>query len=576
MSKELLILVDSVANEKGVDRGVIFKALEAALAAVARKRHGADWDIRVSIDRKTGQYETFRRWLVTEDEQAVSATPDRTLLLAQARQQQAELQSGDYLEQLIPSTGFGRIDVQAAKQVIIQKVREAERSRVVEAYRHRVGELLTGTVKKFERGGLILEMLDGAEVLVPREQMMSSAREAIRSGDTVRIYLYQVNEADAPGRGPQLLASRIAPELLGELFKLEVPEIADGSIELMGIARDAGSRAKIAIRPRTKRLDPMAAMGACIGMHRSRVEAVSRQLAGERVDVVLWDEDLARYVINAMSPAKVISLVVDEETHNIDVGVDPAFLALAIGRGGQNVRLASQLIGWEITVMTSQEAEQKKRAETQRLQHMFSDQLGIAEEMSGLLVREGFSSLEELAYVPAQELLAVPDFDEALVEELRARARDALLAQAISNADSAAGAALTDLEGMDEVTLEALHEAGIHTLAELAQQAVPDLLDIDGVTPEQASQLILAARQRVPNWFESEEIDPAETTPLQQLDLIDAALAEQLHAHNLNSLESLAEQSVADLLELGITGLDQNQAGQIIMAARAVVGEQAG
>ncbi len=570
MSKELLILIDSVANEKGLERNAVFKALEAALAAVARKHHGADWDIRVNIDRKTGQQETFRRWLVTEDETVVAAAPERTLLLAQARGQQPDIQVDAYLEQQLPSTGFGRIDVQAAKQVIFQKVREAERSRVVEAYRHRVGELLTGTVKKFERGGLILEMLDGAEILVPREQMMSSAREAIRNGDTVRVYLYQVNEADAPGRGPHLLASRIAPELLGELFKLEVPEIADGSIEVMGIARDAGSRAKIAIRPRTKRLDPMAAMGACIGMHRSRVEAVSRQLAGERIDVVLWDEDLARYVINAMSPAKVISLVVDEETHNIDVGVDAAFLALAIGRGGQNVRLASQLIGWEITVMTAQEAEQKKRTETQRIQHMFGEQLGISEEMSGLLVREGFSSLEELAYVPTQELLAVPDFDEALVEELRARARDALLAQAISDADPAANADLAALAGMTPDTLAALRAAGIQTVAELAQQAVPDLMDVEGITPEQATQLILAAREQVPDWFEAET--SAGTTSLEQLDLIDITLAEQLQVKGLDTLEALAEQSVADLLELGIAGLDQNRAGQIIMAARAAVG----
>jgi N utilization substance protein A len=567
--KDLLILVESVANEKGVERGVIFKALEAALAAVMRKRSGADWDVRVAIDRKTGHHEAFRCWQVVANAEAVAEHPDRLMSLADAQHKQPDIKLGETLEHAVEAIDFGRIDAQAAKQVIIQKVREAERSRVVEAYRHRIGELITGTVKKFERGGMILEMLDGAEVLVPRDQMVASAREAVRSGDTVRVYLYQVNEADAQIRGPQLLASRIAPELLVELFKLEVPEVADGNIEIMGVARDAGSRAKIAIRPRSKRLDPAAAMGACIGMHRSRIEAVSRQLAGERIDVVLWDEDLARYVINAMSPAKVISIVVDEESRNVDVGVDESFLALAIGRGGQNVRLASQLIGWTLTVMTAQDADQKKRSETRRLQKLFSEQLGVSDDLAELLVREGFSSLDELAYVPTQEFLAIPDFDEDLVEELRVRARDALLVQAMGAlGGESAPAMLSDLPAMDATTLAALATLNIHDTATLAGQSVQDLLEIDGMSEAHAAQLILAARNQVPNWFEP---DVNQATPLRQLSLIDATLAEHLMQHEVRSLEQLAEQSTPDLMAMAIEGLEEAQAGRIIMAARAVV-----
>ena len=430
MSKEILLVVDVVSNEKGVDRDVIFGAIEAALASATKKRHLEDIDARVAIDRNTGEYQTFRRWEVVEesadpdDEEGGYRFPSRQILLEEARKQNPDIQVGDFIEEPMESVDFGRIGAQTAKQVIVQKVREAERAQVVEEYQNRVGELVTGIVKRVERGNVYLDLGGNAEAIIYREEMIP--REAVRAGDRLRGYLREVRSEP---RGPQLFISRVAPEFLVELFKLEVPEVGQGLIDIVGAARDPGLRAKIAVRTNDPRIDPV---GACVGMRGSRVQTVSTELAGERVDIILADDNPAQFVINAMSPAEVVSIVVDEDSHSMDVAVTNEQLSQAIGRGGQNVRLASQLTGWELNVMSEEQAAEKSEAEAQGYINHFMDSLDVDEEVAAILVQEGFTNIEEIAYVDDTEMLAIEEFDQEIVTELRNRAKDSLLTRAIA------------------------------------------------------------------------------------------------------------------------------------------------
>src|SRR5579885_1473853 len=399
MSKDLLLVVDAVANEKGVAKNVIFEAMEAALASAAKKRYvNQDVATRVSIDKQTGEYETFRRWEVVADD-AVMESPDRQIRLMDAIETHPDIQVGEFIEEPIENPEFGRIAAQAAKQVIVQRVREAERAQVVEAYKDRVGELITGVVKRVERGSIYLDLGGNAEAYIPRDKAIP--REAVRAGDRVRGYLYEVRPEP---RGPQLFVSRTAPEFMIELFKLEVPEVGQGLVEIKAAARDPGSRAKVAVLSHDSRIDPV---GACVGMRGSRVQAVSNELSGERVDIVPFDENPAQFVINAMSPAEVVSITMDEESKSMDIAVAEDNLSKAIGRGGQNVRLASQLTGWELNVMSEAQATQKTEAEAQALQKLFMEQLDVDADVAAILVQEGFSSIEEIAYVPTAELLNI-------------------------------------------------------------------------------------------------------------------------------------------------------------------------
>jgi N utilization substance protein A len=512
MDKEILMVVEAVSNEKGIDREIIFQAIEAALATATRKRHGGDIDVRVAIDRKTGAYNTFRRWRVIDETLAVepAATdaeealvyehPERQTTLAEARQRDPDLVHGDFIEEPMESVDFGRIGAQTAKQVIVQKVREAERAQVVEAYKDRVGELVTGVVKRVERGNVYLDLGGNAEAIIPREHMIP--REAVRPGDRLRGYLKEVN---AEQRGPQLLITRVAPEFLIELFKLEVPEVGQGLIEIVSAARDPGLRAKIAVKTNDPRIDPV---GACVGMRGSRVQTVSTELSGERVDIILWDTNPAQFVINAMSPAEVTSIVVDEETHTMDIAVAEEQLSQAIGRAGQNVRLASQLTGWELNIMDESQAEQKSEAEAQELQRMFKQQLDVDEEIAAILVQEGFSTIEEIVYVPKSELLQIEEFEEGIVDELRGRARDVLLTQAIIKEEKLGATEpaqdLLEMEGMDRELAFELAGRGIITMEDLAEQAIDDLMEINGMDEARAGALIMTARAP---WFAQEALD---------------------------------------------------------------------
>ncbi len=498
MNKEILLVADAVSNEKGVDKDVIFQAIEAALASATKKRYGGEIDARVQIDRQTGDYETFRRWLVVDDEDETFESPERQVLYARAQQLRPGIGIGEYIEEPLPSEVFGRIAAQTAKQVIVQKVREAEREQVVEAYQDRKGELVTGIVKRVERGNVYLDLGGNAEALVAREDMIP--RESVRPGDRLRGYLKDVRSEP---RGPQLFVSRVAPQFLIELFKIEVPEIGQNLIEILGAARDPGLRAKIAVKSNDPRIDPV---GACVGMRGSRVQAVSNELAGERIDIILWDGNSAQFVINAMSPAEVMSIVVDEDEHSMDLAIAEEQLSQAIGRGGQNVRLASQLTGWELNVMTEQQAEQKSEAEAQSLQQLFMEQLDVDEEVAAILVQEGFSSIEEIAYVPAAELLEVEEFDESMIEELRRRARDVLLTHAIVREESLGTSEpaedLLGLDGMDPELAHTLASRGVVTQEDLAELAVDELMDIEGMDEERAAALIMAARAP---WFAEEQ-----------------------------------------------------------------------
>ena len=495
MSKELLLVVDAVANEKGVPESVILEAIEAALATAAKKRY-QDQDVltRVSIDAKDGSYETFRRWEVVADD-VVMESPERQIRLMDAVDEREGAQVGEYIEEQVENAEFGRIAAQAAKQVIVQRVREAERAQVVDAFRERVGELLTGVVKRVERGSAYVDLGGNAEAYIPKDKAIP--RDTMRTGDRVRGYLAEVR---AESRGPQLFISRTAPEFMIELFKLEVPEVGQGLVEIKAAARDPGDRAKIAVLAHDHRTDPI---GACIGMRGSRVQAVSNELNGERIDIVLWSDNPAQFVINAMAPAEVQSIIVDEERHAMDIAVAEDKLAQAIGRGGQNVRLASKLTGWQLNVMTQAQVAAKSEAEQAAARQVFIDKLEVDEEIAGILVSEGFSTIEEIAYVPQAELLAIEGFDEDIVEELRARARDALLNEALAveeEADSSPPAEdLLSLEGMNEALAYELARRGVITREDLAELAVDEIADIEGLDADSAAALIMKARA---HWFE--------------------------------------------------------------------------
>ena len=494
MSKEILMVVDAVSNEKDVEKPIIFEAIEAALASATRKRHGDDILVRVSIDRNTGDYETFRRWEVVEAYAADEPdAPLRQITLEAAREDNPEIQVGDFIEEPIESIEFGRIAAQAAKQVIVQKVREAERAKVVEAFKGREGELVTGVVKRIDRGNVFLDLGGNAEAFIGREHMIP--KESVRVGDRLRGFLYEIRSEP---RGPQLFISRTMPELLIELFKLEVPEVGEGLIEIRAAARDPGLRAKIAVKAKDTRIDPV---GACVGMRGSRVQAVSNELNGERVDIILWNDNPAQFVINAMSPADVVSIVVDEDTHTMDVAVSEENLSQAIGRGGQNVRLASQLTGWELNVMDEAQATEKTESEARGYMQAFMDQLDVDEDVAAILVQEGFASVDEVAYVPIEEMLAIEEFDKDLVNELRNRAKDVLLTKAIAKEEAFKKPAedLLAMEGMDEELAYALAGKGVVTMEDLAELSIDDLMEIDDMDEQRAGELIMTARAP---WFE--------------------------------------------------------------------------
>ena len=493
MSKEVLLVVESVSNEKGVPPGVIFEALELALATATKKRYEDEAEVRVAINRQTGNYDSFRCWTVVDDEHLDHLAAQLTLDEAQEKQPDAKI--GDLIEEKIESIEFGRIAAQIAKQVIVQKVREAERAQVVDAYRERIGEIIAGTVKKVTRDSVIVDLGNNAEALLAREDIIP--RETFRVGVRLRALLKEIRSEN---RGPQLILSRTAPQMLIELFRIEVPEIAEQLIDVMGAARDPGSRAKLAVRSKDKRIDPQ---GACIGMRGSRVQAVSGELGGERVDIVLWDDNPAQFVINAMAPAEVAAIIVDEDAHAMDIAVAEDNLAQAIGRGGQNVRLASLLTGWTLNVMTESDIRAKQQAETGDILQLFVRELDVDEELAQVLVEEGFTSLEEVAYVPMEEMLSIDGFDEDIVNELRARAKDRLLTQAIASEEKLADAQPADdllaLEGMDRDLAVELARRGVICREDLAEQSIDDLLEIDGMDEARAGKLIMAARA---HWFE--------------------------------------------------------------------------
>jgi N utilization substance protein A len=498
MNKEILMVAEAVSNEKGVEQEIIFDALESALASATRKRYGDDVDVRVTIHRDTGDYDTFRRWKVFADESTELENPERELRMIDATDVDPNAEPGGYVEQAIPSVEFGRIAAQTAKQVIVQKVREAERKKVIEEFQGRVGQLLSGVVKRVDRNGVYVDLGANAEGFIPREHMMP--REPVRPQDRIKALLREVRSEP---RGPQLFLTRTSPQFLVELFKIEVPEVGQGLIEILGAARDPGLRAKIAVKSNDRRIDPV---GACVGMRGSRVQAVSNELAGERVDIILWNESPAQFVINAMSPADVSSIVVDEEKHSMDLAVQEDKLSQAIGRGGQNIRLASELTGWELNVMTEAAAEEKSEKESRALLEMFMQKLDVDEEVALILVQEGFSSIEEVAYVPTNELLGIEEFDQGIVDELRNRARDVLITQAIQSEETVDKAPpaedLLSLEGMDAALAAQLAARGIRTRDDLAEQAIDDLEGIEGLDNERSAKLIMAARA---HWFDQQE-----------------------------------------------------------------------
>lgn len=499
MNKEILLVAEAVSNEKGVAKDIIFEAIEQALATATKKRYDEDADIIVSIDRLSGAYDTFRRWEVVSDD--VMALLGTQFTTEEALEKDTSLQVGDVYQEQVENIEFGRIAAQAAKQVIVQKVREAERAQVVEEYRGRVGELVSGTVKKVTRDNIIVDLGNNAEGLLPREELVG--REVFRMSDRVRAILQEIRP-DA--RGPQLFLSRACPEMLMELFKIEVPEVSEQVIEIRAAARDPGSRAKIAVKTNDGRIDPI---GACVGMRGSRVQAVSGELSNERVDIILWDDNPAQLVINAMAPAEVESIVVDEDAHTMDVAVAEDNLAQAIGRSGQNVRLASELTGWVINVMSTDEASEKHDQESGAILQNFMDNLDVDEDVALVLVEEGFTTLEEVAYVPLEEMVGIDGFDQDIAEELRARAKDALLTLAIANEEQLGEVEpaedLLAMDGMDRHLAYVLANMGIVTMEDLAEQAIEDLLDIEGLDEQRAGELIMTARAP---WFaEAEQQD---------------------------------------------------------------------
>jgi N utilization substance protein A len=498
MAKEILLVAEAVSNEKDVPKQAIFEALESALAHATKKKFDGDIDVRVAINRQTGEFDTYRRWLVVDDSQQPLENPYREISLAAAQYEDPAVVEGDYVEEKIDSIEFDRITTQTAKQVIVQKVREAERAKIVDEYKDQVGDLVSGIVKRANREHVILDLGNNAEAIIYREEMLP--RESVRVGDRVRGLLYDVRPE---ARGAQLFVSRTNPNFLIELFRIEVPEIGEEMIEIRGAARDPGSRAKIAVKSNDRRIDPV---GACVGMRGARVQAVSGELGGERVDIVLWDDNPAQFVINAMSPAEVASIVVDEESHTMEVAVEEGNLAQAIGKAGQNVRLASQLTGWKLNVMSVTDFNEKNQAETQRVLDLFTKHLDIDEDFAGVLVEEGFSSLEEIAYVPMDELLAIDGMDEDIVEELRNRAKAVLTTKALANEESLESSepdqSLLELEGLDRHLAYVLASHGVITLEDLAEQGIDDLADIEELDEQRAGELIMQARNIC--WFGDE------------------------------------------------------------------------
>ncbi len=497
MSKEILLVVDAVSNEKALPRESIFEAMETALETATKKKYEGDIIVRVSIDRITGEFETFRRWLIIEDGVAME-NPYAEIGLAAAQYDAPELNLGDYSEDQIESVKFDRVTTQTAKQVIVQKIREAERALVTEAYQEHLGEIVTGVVKKASRESVIVDLGNNAEAVIYRDDMLP--RETFRPGDRVRGLLYEIKPE---ARGAQLFLSRTKPEMLVELFRVEVPEIGEEMLEIKGAARDPGSRAKIAVKSNDKRIDPV---GACVGMRGSRVQAVSGELGGERVDIVLYDDNVAQYVINAMSPAEVASIIVDEDKGTMDIAVEESNLAMAIGRSGQNIRLASQLTGWELNVMTVADMKEKHQAENDKVLNLFIDKLDLDEDFATLLAEEGFTSLEEIAYVPTTEMLDIDGLNEEIIEQLRERAKEALTTQALASEETLEGAEpaqdLLDLDGLERHLAFVLASRGVRTLEDLAEQGIDEISDIEELTETKAGELIMAARNIC--WFNEE------------------------------------------------------------------------
>ncbi|MBK7135270.1 MAG: transcription termination/antitermination protein NusA [Rhodocyclales bacterium] len=490
MSKEMLLLVDALAREKNVAKDIVFAALESALASATKKKTHEEADVRVAIDQETGEFDSFRRWQVVPDE-AVEH-PDAQIALSEAQQEMPDIQLDEFIEEQLEPIDFGRIGAQAAKQVILQKIRDAEREQVLSDFLERKEHLVTGTVKRIERGNAIIEA-GRIEAVLPRDQMIP--KENLRVGDRVRAYLLKIDRA---ARGPQLILSRTAPEFIIRLFELEVPEMEDGLLEIKSAARDPGVRAKIAVKSNDPRVDPI---GTCVGMRGSRVTAVTNELAGERVDIVLWSADPAQFVIGALAPADVSSIVVDEEKHSMDVVVDEDNLAIAIGRSGQNVRLASELTGWAINLMTVEESKKKSEEEHGSIRKLFMEKLDVDEEVADILIEEGFSTVEEIAYVPLNEMLEIEAFDEDTVNELRNRARNVLLTEAIVDEEQLENVAddLLNLEGMDKPLAAKLARGNVRTRDDLADLAVDELVELSGIDDERAKNLITTARA---HWFE--------------------------------------------------------------------------
>lgn len=494
MSKEILMVADAVSNEKGVSRSVIFGAIELALATATKKLYGdEEIECRVSVNRDTGDYETFRVWTVVDEEEYLEE--GFQLTLEQANGKDGSLVIGDTWEEKIDNLEFGRIAAQTAKQVIVQKVREAEREIVISEYEDRVGELVAGTVKKVTRDNIIVDLGKNAEALLSRDQMIP--RETFRIGDRMRALLTDVQSEQ---RGPQLFLSRTSPDMLIELFKIEVPEIAEEIIEIKAAARDPGSRAKIVVSTNDGRIDPV---GACVGMRGSRVQVVSNELANERIDIILWNDNPAQLVINSMAPAEVASIIVEEDSHTMDIAVEEENLAQAIGRNGQNVRLSSELTGWTINVMSEEDAAAKQQQEAISFVELFMQALEVDDEVAEVLVQEGFTSLEEIAYVPLDEILVIEGFDEEIANDLRNRAKDALLTQAIASQEDLSSANIADdllnMEGMDNVLALELAKKGILSMEDLAEQSIDELKDIESIDDERAGKLIMTARAP---WFE--------------------------------------------------------------------------
>ena len=490
MSRDILLLVDVLAREKNVSKDIVFGALELALASATKKRLDDEADVRVVVDRETGDFETFRRWEIVADADFINEV--QHIPLSEAQKQDPEVEVGDYLEEALEPIDFGRIGAQAAKQVILQKIRDAERDQILNDFLERKEHLVTGTIKRMERGNAIIEA-GKIEAVLSRDQMIP--RENLRVGDRVKAFLLRIDRA---ARGPQLILSRTAPEFIIKLFEMEVPEVDDGLLEIKAAARDPGMRAKIAVKSNDQRVDPI---GTCVGMRGMRVTAVTNELAGERVDIVLWSADPAQFVVGALAPAEVISVVVDEDRHCMDVVVDEDNLAIAIGRGGQNVRLASEMTGWTINLMTEEESQTRVEAESAAIRVLFMEKLDVDEEVANILISEGFSTLEEVAYVPMHEMLEIEAFDEATVQELRDRARNVLLTEAIVTEEQLGQVAedMLSLDGMDKALAGKLASNGVKTRDDLADLAVDELTEMTGIDADRAKQLITTARA---HWFE--------------------------------------------------------------------------